>query len=168
MILAIVGDAPPREVKNLFALAFSETYTSLAIFSCPLYHSDCRRQRVLSAHMQFGNSMRLTQLIERLHQQLPTMSERQIACLAMLYCDRDPHLNSLQEAVEFSRLVDDIQLRMQSIDDQHAAVVSELDELASSQPCEFEPKHVWTLIRAIKVQSQFVDMLTGSGVPQLT
>ena len=112
--------------------------------------------------------MRLTQLIERLHQQLPTMSERQIACLAMLYCDRDPHLNSLQEAVEFSRLVDDIQLRMQSIDDQHAAVVSELDELASSQPCEFEPKHVWTLIRAIKVQSQFVDMLTGSGVPQLT
>lgn len=111
--------------------------------------------------------MRLPQLIERLHQQLPTLSERQIACLAMLYCDRDPQLASLNNRGEFSGLVDEIQLRMQSIDDQHAAVATELDDLASSQPCEFEPKHVWTLIRAIKVQSQFVDMLTGSNVPQL-
>ncbi len=167
MILAIVGVAPPIEVKNLFALAFSETYTSSAIFPCPLYHSDCRRCRLLSVHLPSGNSMRLAQLIEQLHQHLPTLSERQIACLAMLYCDRDPNLVSLQGASEFSRTVDEIQLRMQSIDDQHAAVASELDELASSQPCEFEPKHVWTLIRAIKVQSQFVEMLTGSGVPQL-
>ena len=112
--------------------------------------------------------MRLPKLIERLHKQLPKLSERQIACLAMLCCDRDPRLDCLEDTHGFSRMVDEIQLRMQSIDDQHAAVASELDQLASSQPCEFEPKHVWTLIRAIKVQSQFVDLLTGACVAQLS
>jgi hypothetical protein len=53
---------------------------------------------------------------------------------------------------------------MQSLEDQHAAVSNELDELATGEPCEFAPKHVWTLIRAIKVQSQFVDLLTGARV----
>jgi len=110
--------------------------------------------------------MRLPNLIERLHQQLPKLSERKIACIAMLFCDRDPRLICLDDRQGFLQMVDEIQLRMQSIDDQHAAVASELDQLALSQPCEFEPKHVWTLIRAIKVQSQFVDLLTGASVPQ--
>lgn len=113
-------------------------------------------------HHPSGLVMRLNQLIERLHQQLPNVGQRQLACLAMLLCDRDPSLQCLSDANEFTALLDEIQLKMQSIDDQHAAVASELDQLAITQPCEFEPKHIWTLIRAIKVQSQFVDMLTGA------
>ncbi len=112
--------------------------------------------------------MLLLQLVEQLQQQLPNSSDRQVACLAMLLCDRDPRLKCLVDFQAFTSLLDEIQLRMQSIDDQHAAVAFELDQLASTQPCEFEPKHVWTLIRAIKVQSQFVDMLTGSRVEQLS
>ena len=68
----------------------------------------------------------------------------------------------------FKGLLDEVQLRMHSIDDQHAAVANELDQLALTQPCEFEPKHVWTLIRAVKVQSQFVDMLTGARAEQFS
>ena len=86
----------------------------------------------------------------------------------MLLCDRDPKLECLSDKSYFSSLLDDIQLKMKSIDDQHAAVAYELDQLALTQPCEFEPKHVWTLIRAIKVQSQFVDLLTGVRVEQLS
>ncbi len=112
--------------------------------------------------------MRLSQLIDQLQQQLPNSSERQVACLAMLLCDRDPQLKCLADFRAFSNLLQETQLRMKSIDDQHAAVAFELDQLASTQPCEFEPKHVWTLIRAIKVQSQFVDMLTGSRIEQLS
>jgi hypothetical protein len=112
--------------------------------------------------------MRLLQLIERLHQQLPKASDRHVACLAMLLCDRDPQFKTLESQEEFLGLLDEIQLRLQSIDDQHAAVAYELDQLALTQPCEFEPKHVWTLIRAIKVQSQFVDMLTGVRVEQMS
>ncbi len=112
--------------------------------------------------------MRLLQLIERLYQQLPESSDRHVACLAMLLCDRDPHLKCLASEGEFLALLDEVQLRMQSLDDQHAAVAHELDQLALTQPCEFEPKHVWTLIRAIKVQSQCVDMLTGIRVEQMS
>jgi len=112
--------------------------------------------------------MRLSQLVERLHQQLPNANDRRIACLAMLLCDRDPQFRCLSNGELFLSLLDEIQLRLNSIDDQHAAVANELDELASTQPCEFEPKHVWTLIRAIKVQSQFVDILTGARFEQLS
>ena len=112
--------------------------------------------------------MRLSQLIEQLQKKLPKTCDRQIACFAMLLCDRDPKLECLANKSEFSSLLDDIHLRMQSIDDQHAAVAIELDQLALTEPCEFEPKHVWTLIRAIKVQSQFVDMLTGVRVEQMS
>ena len=112
--------------------------------------------------------MRLSQLIEQIHQELPKSSDRHVACLAMLVCDRDPQIKCLECHDEFQSLLDEIQFRMQSIDDQHAAVAHELDQLASNQPCEFEPKHVWTLIRAIKVQSQFVDMLTGVRIEQMS
>ena len=112
--------------------------------------------------------MSLSKLIEQVHRQLPKANNRRVACLAMLICDRDPELNCLANIAEFHGLLDEIQLRMQSIDDQHAAVANELEQLASTQPCEFEPKHVWTLIRAIKVQSQFVDMLTGARAEQMS
>ena len=111
--------------------------------------------------------MRLSQLVERLQQQLPTANDRRIACFAMLLCDRDPQLKCLTDVALFISLLEEIQLRLNSIDDQHAAVANELDQLAATQPCEFEPKHVWTLIRAIKVQSQFVDILTGARAEQL-
>ncbi|MEQ1826439.1 MAG: hypothetical protein ABL921_10865 [Pirellula sp.] len=111
--------------------------------------------------------MLLNQLVDKLHQQLPSANERRIACLAMLMCDREPQLTFLNSNARFSSLLEEIQIKMQSIDDQHAAVATELDDLASTQPCEFEPKHVWTLIRAIKVQSQFVDLLTGAQTDSL-
>jgi hypothetical protein len=116
-----------------------------------------------------GNSSRmmLHQLIEKLQLQLPMANDRRIACFAMLMCDRDPRLSFLESQSEFHTLLEEIQIKMQSIDDQHAAVASELDELAATQPCEFQPKHVWTLIRAIKVQCQFVDLLTGATADRL-
>ena len=86
----------------------------------------------------------------------------------MLVCDRDPEFQCLTDRSQFLSLLEEIQLRLQFIDDQHAAVACELDQLAATEPCEFEPKHVWTLIRAIKVQSQFVDMLTGARMEQLS
>ena len=112
--------------------------------------------------------MPLSKLVQNLHQQLPNANNRRVACLAMLICDRDPELNCLANNNDFLGLLDEIQLKMQSIDDQHAAVADELDQLALTQPCEFEPKHVWTLIRAIMVQSQFVDMLTGARAEQMS
>jgi hypothetical protein len=110
--------------------------------------------------------MSLSLLIDQLSEQLPNASERRLACLAMLVCDRSPTLACLNDKPSFLSLLDDIHLKIQSLDDQHAAVALELDSLAQTEPCEFEPKHIWTLIRAIKVQSQFVDLLTGVKIEQ--
>lgn len=106
--------------------------------------------------------MLLNRLFDQLHQKLPNTTDRSVACLAMLICDRDPQLLCLSDKRSFVCLLEESQLKMQSLEDQHAAVSNELEELASSEPCEFHPNHVWTLIRAIKVQSQFVDLLTGA------
>jgi len=108
--------------------------------------------------------MLLNRLVDQLHQTLPNATDRSVACLAMLICDRDPQLSCLSDKQSFGCLLEESLLKMQSLDDQHAAVTHELEELASTEPCEFHPKHVWTLIRAIKVQSQFVDLLTGARV----
>lgn len=106
--------------------------------------------------------MSLSLLIDNLREQLPNASERRLACLAMLVCDRSPTLDCLQQREHLLSLVDEIHLKMQSLEDQQAAVALELDSLAQTEPCEFEPKHVWTLIRAIKVQSQYVGLFSGA------
>lgn len=105
--------------------------------------------------------MRLIALIERLQTYLPSVSPREVACIAMLICDRDPELQCINDPADFRDMVDATILRIRAADDQHAAVASELDQLASTEPCEFDPQHLWLLIRAIKVQSQLVDMYTG-------
>lgn len=49
--------------------------------------------------------------------------------------------------------------RIQSLDEQLAAAARDLDGLAATTPSEFEPAHIWTLIRTIKVQSQMLDLI---------
>jgi hypothetical protein len=45
--------------------------------------------------------------------------------------------------------------------DQHAAMTEELEELAASDPKSFNQDQIWILIRAIKVQSQVLQMYVG-------
>lgn len=55
-----------------------------------------------------------------------------------------------------------VAMQLQSATDQHLAVSEELDRLADSQPCEFTPEHVWALVRAIKIQSKFLELYQGA------
>ena len=52
-------------------------------------------------------------------------------------------------------------LRLQAVTDQHAAMTEELETLASVTPTSFTLEQVWTLIRAIKVQSQVLQLYVG-------
>jgi hypothetical protein len=54
-----------------------------------------------------------------------------------------------------------MQMRLQAATDQHAAMTRELEELAESDPTKFCPERIWVLIRAIKVQSQILQMYLG-------
>ena len=48
--------------------------------------------------------------------------------------------------------------------DQHAAMTAELEELASGDPQKFSPDQIWVLVRAIKVQSQILQLYVGGEV----
>ena len=45
--------------------------------------------------------------------------------------------------------------------DQHAAMTAELETLADSDPKQFDREQIWVLLRAIKVQSQILQMYLG-------
>ncbi len=62
---------------------------------------------------------------------------------------------------ELRDLSQEISLQLNAAGDQHAAVADELDSLAATAPCDFSPTHVFTLVRAIKVQSQVLNMYLG-------
>jgi hypothetical protein len=55
-------------------------------------------------------------------------------------------------------------LRLQAATDQHAAMTEELESLARSDPRKFTPEQIWVLIRAIKVQSQILQLYVGDAV----
>lgn len=50
--------------------------------------------------------------------------------------------------------------------DQVSAVAEELDSLASTQPSEFCPSHIWTLLKAIRVQKQVLDLYEVDAVDE--
>jgi hypothetical protein len=65
---------------------------------------------------------------------------------------------------EDSKLADawrQVNLRMNAATDQHAAMTAELESLARSDPQKFSPDQVWVLVRAIKVQSQVLQLYIG-------
>jgi hypothetical protein len=96
--------------------------------------------------------MDLCELIESIRLHRPHLPDAHVARLAFILV-RDPDLRLAD--VEAS--IESLQLRLTMLDDRQSAVTEEIDELASTQPCEFSPDHVWTLIRAIKVQSQILE-----------
>jgi hypothetical protein len=72
------------------------------------------------------------------------------------------HLSELANDEVLAQCCRDVALRLQSATDQHLAISDELEQLADSQPCEFTPEHVWALVRAIKIQSRFLELYQGA------
>ena len=70
-------------------------------------------------------------------------------------CDLLTDQNVLEQAWR------DVAMRLQAATDQHAAMTEELESLANSDPREFTPDQIWVLIRAIKVQSQVLQLYIG-------
>ena len=100
--------------------------------------------------------MQLSEIVREVEQSLSSEDPKQVLAVVLLLLqneafqiDRTPK-NHVRHAV----------LKFSSMTEQYGAVAKELESLADTEPCEFDPQHIWTLIRAIKVQSKFVDLLT--------
>ena len=73
----------------------------------------------------------------------------------------DQHDRNLDALEDDGRLADawqEMGLRLQAATDQHAAMTEELEQLAQTDTKAFTAEQVWVLIRAIKVQSQILQL----------
>ncbi len=104
------------------------------------------------------NCEKLAGLIQELQ---PDASTQDVARLCLLISNNADHLDDLQDDQKLRATWNEMGLKLQFATDQHAAMTYELEELASSDPEKFTKDQIWILIRAIKVQSQVLQMYVG-------
>ena len=113
--------------------------------------------------------MNCSQLAARLEQLFPHDAPREIARVSLLMHNR---CQSIDSTVCEAKLLDFRQQAITAVDacaDQHAAMTEELEGLCSGDsPVRFHPDQIWTLLRAIKVQSQMIELYLPTQSATLT
>jgi hypothetical protein len=104
------------------------------------------------------------ELADRIEQLQPQASPQDVARLCLLLTNSVDDIEGLREKRALQEAWKRTGLRLQVATDQHAAMTQELEELASSDPKSFNQDQIWVLIRAIKVQSQILQMYVGHPV----
>jgi hypothetical protein len=84
-----------------------------------------------------------------------------VARLCLLLTNYVDNVDALADEHRLSSAWHQMGMRLQAATDQHEAMTQELEELASSDPRKFSPDQIWILLRAIKVQSQILQMYVG-------
>jgi hypothetical protein len=105
--------------------------------------------------------MRCHALAEHIEWLEPAASPQDVSRLCLLLTNTHADLDELDDASRLKDAWKDASLKLQFATDQHAAMTQELEELASSDPAKYSRDQVWVLIRAIKVQSQILQLYAG-------
>ncbi len=91
----------------------------------------------------------------------PDAVARDVARLCLLLANYVDDLDALGNEERLTRAWQEMGLRLQAATDQHAAMTEELERLANSDPEKFSAEQIWVLLRAIKVQSQILQLYVG-------
>jgi hypothetical protein len=105
--------------------------------------------------------MNCHELAARIENLQPASSPRDVARLCLLLSNTVEDIEALDNPDALSAAWKETGLRLQAATDQHAAMTEELENLARSDPRKFSPDQIWVLIRAIKVQSQILQLYVG-------
>ena len=105
--------------------------------------------------------MNCAELARQIEQIQPGASPQDVARLCLLLTNSVDNLDALREQRALQDAWKRTGLQLQLATDQHAAMTQELEQLASSDPEKFTQEQIWVLIRAIKVQSQVLQMYVG-------
>ena len=105
--------------------------------------------------------MKCTELAQQIEHIQPHASPQDVARLCLLLANEVDDLNALRERPALQDAWKRMGLQLQLATDQHAAMTQELEDLAASDPETFSQDQIWILIRAIKVQSQVLQMYVG-------
>ena len=108
--------------------------------------------------------MNCQQLAHEIEELEPHASPQDVARACLLLANARPDLSDLADADQIRSAWKDACLKLQFATDQHAAMTQELEALAASDPEKYTHDQVWVLIRAIKVQSQVLQLYVGRPV----
>ena len=105
--------------------------------------------------------MKCMELASRIESIQPDADTKDVARLCLLLSNSVENIDLLEDGETLKQAWEETGLRLQAATDQHAAMTEELEDLARSDPQKFSPEQIWILIRAIKVQSQILQMYLG-------
>lgn len=105
--------------------------------------------------------MRFSQIVKRIENLRSDCRMSEIAQLSILAINTANSEDELTTDEKLVQLLQDMSLRLNQTNDQHAAVTEELRKLAESDPKDFQREQIWTLIRAINVQDQLLHLYAG-------
>ena len=100
------------------------------------------------------------ELAERILSIQPDLDPTSVARLSLLLLNSVDDSDQLYDDDTLDRLWKSVSFRLSAAADQHAAMTGELQDLAGDGPVQFDPNQIWTLLRAIKVQSQILELYT--------
>ena len=106
-------------------------------------------------------TMTCQDLASRIERLQPQAMPREVARLCLLLTNYVGDMEALNDENSLSQAWRDMGMRLQAATDQHAAMTEELEHLARTDPRAFTPDQIWVLIRAIKVQSQVLQLYVG-------
>ncbi|MGB7325499.1 MAG: hypothetical protein WBD31_11565 [Rubripirellula sp.] len=100
------------------------------------------------------------ELAERLLALQPTLSSTDVARLSLMILTQATSPDELYDPATLTAAWKHASFRLEAASDQHAAVAEELDALCGDGPVQFSPDQLWILLRAVKVQSQILELYT--------
>jgi len=100
-------------------------------------------------------------LAARIEELQPEAMPRDVARLCLLLTNYVDDLDELDDEDRLSAAWQEMGIRLQAATDQHCAMTAELEELSQADPKSFAMDQIWVLIRAIKVQSQVLQLYVG-------
>lgn len=100
-------------------------------------------------------------LARRIQSLQPDAGTTEVARVCLLIANSVENLSELNDDECLATVWQKVGLQLHGAADQHAAMTTELEELAASDPRQFSAEQIWVLIRAIKVQSQVLQLYLG-------
>ncbi len=100
------------------------------------------------------------ELAERINDLRPELSPSEVARISLLILTQTDDAHLLVDDDALTRVWKNAAFRLDAAADQHAAVADELEQMCHNGPVQFTPDQLWTLLRAVKVQSQLLSLYT--------
>lgn len=104
--------------------------------------------------------MNCHELAQRLLELQPDLSAVDVARLALMILTQCDDASQLSDDDVLTAAWKNATFRLEAASDQHAAVAEELETMCSDGPVQFTPDQLWVLLRAVKVQSQVLELYT--------